>query len=113
MSGMQMMLLGTGSAAPLSITISPTSSYKTRVGAGTLISGTSTGSATGGAGGYTYAWTFVSGDSYTINSPSSAATRFTTSLAANQFKSGTYRCTVTDSLGATASATTLIEMEAI
>lgn len=113
MSGIQMALLGTGSAAPLSIFITPAGSYNSRTGAGTLTSGTSTGSATGGAGGYTYAWTFVSGNPYTINTPSSAATTFTTSLTANILKQGTYRCTVTDSLSATAFADTLIEMESI
>jgi len=113
MSGIQMALLGAAGNAPLSIIISPASTYTTRVGAGSITSSTSTGSASGGAGGYSYAWTYVSGDSFTINSPSSAATTFTTTLGANIFKSGTYRCTVTDSLSATASTTTLIELESI
>jgi len=97
----------------LAITISPASTYTTRSGSGSLTSPTSTGSASGGAGGYSYAWTYVSGDSFTINTPSTAATTFTTSLGVNIFKSGTYRCTVTDSVSATAYADTLIELESI
>lgn len=97
----------------LAITISPASTYTTRTGSGSLTSSTSTGSASGGAGGYTYAWTYVSGDSFTINTSSTAATTFTTSLGVNVYKSGTYRCTVTDSVSATAYADTLIELESI
>ena len=102
-----------GKSNTLAITISPASTYTTRTGSGSLTSSTSTGSASGGAGGYSYAWTYVSGDSFTINTPSTAATTFTTSLGPNIFKSGTYRCTVTDSASATASADTLIELESI
>ena len=113
MSGIQMALLGAAGNAPLVINISPTSTYTTRAGAGSLTSPTSTGVAGGGSGGYTYAWTYVSGDSFTINTPSTAGTTFTTTLGAAQYKAGTYRCTVTDSSSATASATTLIELESV
>lgn len=102
---------GTSAAAALSISISPSSLYNSRSGSGSLTSSTATGTASGGTGPYTYAWTYVSGNSYTINSPSSASTTFTTSLTAGQLKSGVYRCTVTDSLSATASATITVEME--
>lgn len=52
----------------------------------------------GGTGTNTVAWTYISGDSYTINSPASLVTTFTTSLAHNTSKSGVYRCTVTSGL---------------
>ena len=94
------------------ISISPSSLYTLRSGAGSATSDAATGSASGGAGGYTYAWTRVSGDSYTINSSTSASTTFTTTLASGQLKSGVYRCTVTSG-GVTASANIQVDFEAI
>mgnify|MGYP003500327461 CR=1 FL=1 len=52
----------------------------------------------GGTGPYTYAWTYVSGDAVTVLSPSSAATKFSSATGAE----AVYKCTVTDSLAATA-----------
>ena len=52
----------------------------------------------GGTGPYTYAWTYVSGDTVTVLSPTSAATRFSSATGAE----AVYKCTVTDSLAATA-----------
>ena len=52
----------------------------------------------GGTGPYTYAWTYVSGDAVTVLSPSSAATKFSSATGAE----AVYKCTVTDSLLATA-----------
>ena len=52
----------------------------------------------GGTGPYTYAWTYVSGDAVTVFSPSSAATKFLSATSAE----AVYKCTVTDSLLATA-----------
>jgi hypothetical protein len=112
MSGIQMALLGAGGFPPLTISISPASIANLRSGAGSITSDPATGTGAGGSGGYTYAWTYVSGDSYTINSPSSASTTFTTTLAAEELKTGTYRCTVTDSLSNTASNTIVVELEA-
>jgi len=100
MSGIHMALLGATGSEPLSISISPSSLYQGRVGSGSVTTAAATGTASGGAGGYSYAWTYVSGNSYTINTPSSASTTFTTTLIAEQFKSGEYRCTVTDSASA-------------
>lgn len=102
---------GTSASVPLSISISPSSLYDTRIGGGSLTSSPATGTGAGGTAPYTYAWTYVSGNSYTIDSPGLATTTFTTSLTAGQLKSGVYRCTVTDSLSATASATITVEME--
>jgi hypothetical protein len=99
-----------GKSNALAITISPSSLYTTRSGAGSVTSAAATGSGTGGAGGYTYAWTYVSGSSYTINSSTSASTTFTTNLVAEQYKSGVYRCTVTSG-GVTASADIQVDFE--
>ena len=51
----------------------------------------------GGTGVYTYSWAFVSGETFTVNSPSSGNTTFSKTAAGNNSQhSGVYRCTVTD-----------------
>jgi hypothetical protein len=103
---------GTAASGPLAITISPSSLYNIFSGTGTVTSDPATGTATGGSGGYSYAWTFLSGNSYTINNPFTATATFSTFLSAGQFKSGNYRCTVTDSSSATAFADIQVDLEA-
>jgi hypothetical protein len=56
----------------------------------------------GGVAPYTYAWTKVSGDTVTIDSPAAATTTFTGTPPENSTLSGTYKCTVTDSTPASA-----------
>ena len=113
MSGVLCILVGSNAAsALLGLSLSPGDIYTSRAGAGSSISSADTATATGGSTPYTYAWTRVSGSSYTINSPTSAATTFTTTLAPSGYKTGVYRCTVTDSLGAIAMADATIEFEA-
>lgn len=107
-----MLIAAMGAASPLSVSLSPTSLYTTRVGNGSVTSAAVTATASGGTG-YTYAWTLISGNSYTINSPAAAATTFTTTVSVGFFKSGVYRCTVTDSLGRTAYAEITVEFEAL
>lgn len=59
--------------------------------------------ATGGTGPYTYAWTRVSGDSaISATSPAAATTTFTATVPRDGERTGVWRCTVTDSLAATA-----------
>ena len=103
---------GTAATGPLSIIISPSSLYNIFSGTGTVTSDPATGIASGGTGGYSYAWTFVSGNSYTINNPFTDTATFSTFLSAGQFKSGNYRCTVTDSSSATAFADIQVDLEA-
>lgn len=68
-----------------------------RTGAGSVTTAAaSIGSVLGGNGAYTYAWTYVSGDTFTINSPTSSSTTGTTSVTVGQTKVGVYKCTVTD-----------------
>ncbi len=61
-------------------------------------------SATGGSPPYTYAWSYVSGTTATVNAATSATTTFTrtgtTGYGGNTL-SGYYKCTVTDSVAAT------------
>lgn len=57
----------------------------------------------GGTGPYTYSWSHVSGDSAVqVLSPSAATTAFVANCGKNQTKAAVKRCTVTDSLSATA-----------
>lgn len=62
---------------------------------------TATGS--GGTEPYTYLWSEVTSDgAWTITAPSSRTTSFrATSLAENDTRSGTFKCTVTDARGRT------------
>lgn len=86
----------------LSATVSPAT--LTKVGTVSSLSTVSTTvTASQGTPGYTYAWTWLSGGTgITINSPSAATTSFSsTGLALEETRSGTARCTVTDSAGAT------------
>ena len=90
-----------GSAAPSSIT---KNAWPPPPDPKTITSGSVTVTATGGTPGYTYAWTWLSGGSgITINSATSATTTFDGTNAFNgTHKTGTARCTITDSLSATA-----------
>lgn len=104
----------TASVIPaLAFSVPPSDVSSVRSGGGSLTSSVSAGVASGGTAPYSYAWTYVSGDVFTINSPSSNSTTFTTTLIAGQTKTGVYRLTVTDSVAATVSATVTIELEAL
>lgn len=63
---------------------------------GSVTSNAATGNVTGGTGPFTFAWDRVSGDIFTINTPTSSDTTFTTFGTSGASKSGTYRLTVTD-----------------
>lgn len=59
-----------------------------------------TANATGGSGTYsTYLWEIINGHAFTINSPNSATTTFTTNVPPGATLSAQARCTVTDSNG--------------
>lgn len=66
----------------------------------------------GGTGPYTYAWTRISGSpTLSATSPATATTAFRGYLYEFQIKSATFRCTVTDSLLATATVDILATIE--
>lgn len=76
--------------------ITPSQSVSDNLPPGAATSSTITGNVTGGVGPFTFAWTRVSGDTYTINSPTNATTTFSTSGPSGSIKFGVYRFTVTD-----------------
>jgi hypothetical protein len=75
---------------------------------GTITTNTVTATPSGGTGPYTYAWTLISHDgpvNPTATSAATAATAFTqTGVGPGEIYSAVFRCTVTDSLAATATA---------
>lgn len=112
MSGLSLTLAGVvASARPLLFDID----QATRSGGCNSMGGTcnattnnfATTTTTGGLEPYTYVWSFVSGDSFNINNPTSNATKFnkTNAVAGNPSFVGIYKCIVTDDNGQTAEDT--------
>lgn len=94
-------------AQPLSLSISPSPVDGTGPGTepATITSDLATASPSGGLGPYSYSWAYVSGDTVTITSPSSAATTFSREMVwPKQIATATVRCTCTDSSGQSATA---------
>lgn len=79
-------------------------------GGSTLVVATATAAVSGGFGPFSYSWSYVSGDVFTIGSPTSATASFSKTLTGNSHQSGTYRVTVTDSVGDTATATIVVTL---
>jgi hypothetical protein len=89
--------------AQLTLAISPTSVHATN----SSTTGTATATPSGGLGPFTYAWTLVSNSGVTgpqIASPTTASTQFYGTPTDGSSGSCVFRCTVTDSLGSTATA---------
>ena len=81
--------------------------------ADTMTTAACTATPTGGLGPFTYAWTTVSSSGLSgvaINSPSASPTTFTATVTGGEGSTGTavFRCTVTDSLGSTATDTVTV-----
>lgn len=89
------------SGGALSATTSSSSVVRFTNTAGLLTTGSVTVTPSGGTGPYTYAWAKFSGDTFTITSPTSAATTFSITLGGDEDAAAIYRCTVTDSVAAT------------
>lgn len=112
MTGVLGAIVATGGSAP-SVSIAPSPLYDSRTGGGSITSSIATATATGGAGGYSYAWTYVSGDALTVSSPAASSTTFSTTLLSGQTKTAVYRCTVTDAASATGFDDLTVTLESI
>lgn len=77
--------------------------YGSFSGSHSVVSNSTTAIITGGVAAYTYAWSYVSGDSgIAANSASAATTTFSKTLAVGTETSAVFQCLVTDANGATA-----------
>jgi hypothetical protein len=85
---------------PLTLSVSPPS---TGANAGATTTPSVTATPSGGLGPFTYSWAKLSGDAVSANSPSLATTSFTLTSGSPP-ANATFRCTVTDALGSTATA---------
>jgi len=96
--------------AALSVSVPNNTNNPRPPGAATSL--TSTANVTGGIGPFSYQWSYVSGHSFTIDSPTAIATTFSTVIGPGQFQTGTYRCTVTDhGTGAQATTTFVVSFQ--
>jgi hypothetical protein len=89
---------------PLSLALNSGSAFAFTVPPGTAVTDPITATPTGGLGPFTYSWTRIAGSVGTAATPNSATTTFSQFMGASETVSATFRCTVTDSLGSTATA---------
>lgn len=100
MSGMMLAESSAGGGGTFAVEISTTEVTKTgstRAGAKTLTTVPVIVTASGGAGGYTYAWARLSGDvEIAATTPAAASTTFSATLDPDEYKEALFECTVTD-----------------
>lgn len=93
-----------GGGGSLAATVAPASVSKTGSTTGankTVTSPAAVVTATGGAGGYTYAWVRTSGSALiTATSPAAASTTFSALLTPDDSVAAVFTCTITDAAGA-------------
>ncbi len=105
---------GAGGSSSFYATASRSVCFGTTLTSGAVTTPSVTVTPTGGTGPYVYAWTYDSGDAgFTANSPSSASTTFTGTVAAGEDKVAVWRCTVTDSLLATCFVTVGVSISSL
>ena len=88
---------------PLSLSISPLATDGSRLGSGAITTLPVTATPNGGQAPYSYMWDRTAGFG-AVNSGTSSTTTFSQSVGNGEEVTGTFRCTVTDNLGATATA---------
>jgi hypothetical protein len=105
---------GTSGSSIFYATASRSTCFATTATSGSVTTPSVTVTPTGGTGPYTYAWTYISGDSgFTANTASSASTTFTGSVAAGEDRSAVWKCTVTDFLAATCFVTVGVSISSL
>jgi len=87
---------GGGGGTALAMSLSVASILTTGALNTLLTSASVTGSATGGTAPYTYAWTSVTADIFTVTTPTAAATTFSFTPPFEGLYVASYRLTVTD-----------------
>ncbi len=107
-------------AIPLSVSLDSTSAQSTFVNSPAAntppdrlltTSPNSVATPSGGTPGYTYSWTRISGSTaITAGSPTSASTSFSGTVPVSGAISAVFRVTVTDSVGATATADVTVSL---
>lgn len=101
------------SAGALAASVSPTYAFGLS-GAGSVVSSTVTVTASGGTAPYTYAWTKKSGlGSVVATDATSAATTFSETLTAGQFRTTIWTCTVTDDVAATTTVDVSVTLDCL
>lgn len=95
------------SKSRLSASLNAYTEYASATSPGTAYTGTVTASPSGGVGAYTYAWSYVSGDTFNISNASNAAVQWDAALLPGSYVAE-WICTITDSLGITAATASCV-----
>lgn len=97
-------------APPISLSVSPSSSFASVTSASVVAVTTRnvTAFVTGGTAPFSYSWAQTSGQPASIYSPTNATTKFSMALGPGSDEDAQFTCTVTDSLGLTASAVAFV-----
>lgn len=99
---------GGGGGGSITVSVSPYIVSKTRSGIGTITTPAATATPSGGTGPYTYAWSLMTGDTFTVDSPTASSTTFTAFLGDGLNKNAIYKVIVTDSAAATGTGYVLV-----
>jgi hypothetical protein len=103
-------LRGKSNLPPLTISATDVNAIRGTNSTG-VVGGTSTATASGGSGGYTYVWSYASGDDrWDKSAVTTSSCAFSLSLAPNVQVYTVFQCRVTDSGGRTASCTFSISL---
>jgi hypothetical protein len=104
---------GASSGGTLTVSVDSDLAFALVSGAGTWETNTVTANASGGSGGYSFAWTHLSGSARPAVTAASSATTAWTVTTPGQIGSliATWQVTVTDGSGHTGSTTVIVDFE--